>query len=97
MTKKIWFPAGKLSDKRICIELFPGKRVYIIGGNDYRPIPPGIAAFTHKELEILFSEGNLKDTMPVCVRFKEQIGGEITAVERKDTGVDIDYKESRAL
>ena len=73
--------------KRILWELPNGKRFYIVGGRDRRPLPPGVAGFSPREMiEIINKDLSTEDFMKI-IMIKERVGGgTVTAITPSEGG-----------
>lgn len=64
-----WF---ERSTKRVLFELSDGKRFYLVGGRDQRPLPKGVAGFSPREMLVVLDYGVDEATFRRLIWMKEK-------------------------
>ena len=65
----LWFEGAT---KRVLFELVDGKRFYLVGGRDRRPLPKGVAGFSPREMVLILNAGVDEETFRKLVMMKEK-------------------------
>lgn len=66
--------------KRILFELADGTRFYLVGGNDRRPLPKGVAGFSPNEMISILNAGTSESDFKEILKIKLWGMGEIVSV-----------------
>lgn len=65
----LWFEGAT---KRVLFGLADGKRFYLVGGRDRRPLPKGVAGFSPREMVLILNGGVDEATFRKFVLMKEK-------------------------
>jgi len=54
-----------------------------------------IPSFSVKEMEVILADDHIRETLPICIKAKEQTGGEVVSIDSTPQGAEIDFQEPR--
>ena len=80
----LWFESAT---KRVVFDLSDGKRFYLVGGRDRRPLPKGAAGFSPREMLLILNAGIDEATFRKLVLMKEKgLVGSVTEFIQPEGG-----------